>query len=79
VTAPREEKGRFVRADAKPVLHRQVSDADPFEWAEITKALRSEVGKPDPHGPRIELSWPLVFFVAGLVIVMVMGVDGGLW
>lgn len=100
--ANRGPDGKLVRADAKPVLHRQVPE--PVEmygvWCKFDDGQwrRVDVGQPDPataewlqltapkdpHGPRIELSWPLVFFVAGLVLVMaagvwLMGVDGGLW
>ena len=34
MTAPRDEKGRFVRADAKPVQHRQVPEpcAETAAW-----------------------------------------------
>ena len=47
MTAPRDEKGRFVRADQQPVLHRQVDPAT-AEWLQLTAPK-------DPHGPRISL------------------------
>jgi hypothetical protein len=88
--AERDPKtGRFVRADAKPVLHRQVSDADPFEWAEITKALRSDVGKPDPvadwHAREDRKTrWLARAIIAAIVLALgvaaavVAALDGGL-
>ena len=73
MSPPRDEKGRFVRADAKPTLHRQIDEAT-AEWLQLT-APRDE--------PPTRSLWPLVFFAVGLILVAVMGgwlaaVDGGL-
>ncbi len=80
MTAPRDEKGRFV--SAKPVLHRQVVEHlgtrkgvdTSFTVEVISGKLPSGYDaewlqaqpKPDPHGPRIEVAvvWAIVAAVA---------------
>lgn len=83
----RDEKGRFVRADAKPVLHRQVdqpwqldsmvnkveADAWTAEWLQ-----RTAPREPEPKGSL----WPWLFLVGVLALVITgmfaAAVDGGL-
>ena len=66
---PRDEKGRFVRAD-KPVLHRQLPEPDAYtaEW------LQRTAPQPINHGPRIEVrTLVLALLVIAIVAAAFMG------
>ncbi len=80
MSPPRDERGRFVRADAKPVLHRQVDAPDmPRNWPDSTDDDIYEWAREGQPKPSL---WPWLFLVGVLALVITgmfsAAVDGGL-